>query len=646
MTIKECIDGVDNIKPNQYSIRDKVLWLSFIDEIIINDMLKTHEGYDGRYDDFVGYSEDKLSMPLIVPSPYDRLYTAYLKMKIDGENGETARYNNSAAMFNTYMMEYRKYYNKTHMPLNKGHKNKTIPPKPFKDGLTEAEFENLKKELYYLLSDDFAEMTSNDKLYAIVTNYMNTNAAMLKGKDGLNGVDGKNGYTPRKGVDYFTDEDIAGLNIPSVDQTYSPGSENAQSGKAVAEAVSDKQDSLVSGTNIKTINNQSILGSGNITIEGGSDVEVDQIYNPESENAQSGKAVAEAVATEQNRADNTFANALKGSKSGSAILIDDVSPVTHEMGVKIRGKNLIPYPYFNTTITNNGITFTDNGDGTITANGTATDTAFFVLNPKLTLPKDTYCVSDSLNRDDAYVRFDFYKGSFTIDETTASCEIRINNGATLNNVLFKPQLEPGTTSTSYTPYVPDLTAVKVSRCGKNLFDKSIPYGDYTFSGRGYNYLSIYVGSGSNVTVSLKQKRDIGLGGYFFCVAYKANTNIFPLDSHMKWLYYSTNTAFCQKSVTMISEDGYVSLFMNPSAYDSFKDEIMVEIGSNATEYESYIEPQIISLNTDGTVEGVTSLYPNTTLLTDTEGVIIECEYNKDINKAFAALEAAIATNNS
>ena len=30
-----------------------------------------------------------------------------------------------------------------------------------------------------------------------------------------------------------------------------------------------KQDSLVSGTNIKTINNTSILGSGNISISGG-----------------------------------------------------------------------------------------------------------------------------------------------------------------------------------------------------------------------------------------------------------------------------------------------------------------------------------------------------------------------------------------
>lgn len=36
------------------------------------------------------------------------------------------------------------------------------------------------------------------------------------------------------------------------------------------QSLSSKQDVLVSGTNIKTINNQSILGSGNITISGGS----------------------------------------------------------------------------------------------------------------------------------------------------------------------------------------------------------------------------------------------------------------------------------------------------------------------------------------------------------------------------------------
>lgn len=38
---------------------------------------------------------------------------------------------------------------------------------------------------------------------------------------------------------------------------------------------SGKQDALVSGTNIKTINNQSLLGSGNITISGGGGVTPD-----------------------------------------------------------------------------------------------------------------------------------------------------------------------------------------------------------------------------------------------------------------------------------------------------------------------------------------------------------------------------------
>ena len=43
----------------------------------------------------------------------------------------------------------------------------------------------------------------------------------------------------------------------------------------VTSLVSGKQDTLVSGTNIKTVNNNSLLGSGNITIEGGgTDVDI------------------------------------------------------------------------------------------------------------------------------------------------------------------------------------------------------------------------------------------------------------------------------------------------------------------------------------------------------------------------------------
>ena len=44
---------------------------------------------------------------------------------------------------------------------------------------------------------------------------------------------------------------------------------------------------------------------------------------------------------------------------------------------------------------------------------------------------------------------------------------------------------------------------------------------------------------------------------------------------------------------------------------------------------------------DGTVNGVTSLYPCTKLSTDMKDIVIECAYNRDINKAFEELQRAI-----
>ena len=42
----------------------------------------------------------------------------------------------------------------------------------------------------------------------------------------------------------------------------------------IIDAINDKQENLVSGTNIKTINTQSLLGSGNISISGGTPTDV------------------------------------------------------------------------------------------------------------------------------------------------------------------------------------------------------------------------------------------------------------------------------------------------------------------------------------------------------------------------------------
>ena len=64
---------------------------------------------------------------------------------------------------------------------------------------------------------------------------------------------------------------INGENVatePYVDAALS-GKADTSAVTAVQQSLSGKQDTLVSGTNIKTINNESILGSGNITISGG-----------------------------------------------------------------------------------------------------------------------------------------------------------------------------------------------------------------------------------------------------------------------------------------------------------------------------------------------------------------------------------------
>jgi len=149
--------------------------------------------------------------------------------------------------------------------------------------------------------------------------------------------------------------------------------------------------------------------------------------------------------------------------------------------------NILSYPYGDTTNTNNGITWTDNGDGTITANGTATARTYFNLTQTwyewngLTegvtyylsgCPDggsiDTYDISI---QDSTYINMskDYGTGtSYTADSNPVGVFITIREGVTVENLTFKPMLslEP---IEGYEPYgykIPITTS-------KNLF-KTIP----------------------------------------------------------------------------------------------------------------------------------------------------------------------------
>ena len=93
-------------------------------------------------------------------------------------------------------------------------------------------------------------------------------------------------------------QDVLGLgNIEisgggTVDSELSETSENPVQNKVITTALNGKQDSLVSGTTIKTINGNSILGEGNIEITGGT---VDTTMSDTSENAVQNKVIKSYV---------------------------------------------------------------------------------------------------------------------------------------------------------------------------------------------------------------------------------------------------------------------------------------------------------------------------------------------------------------
>ena len=429
----------------------------------------------------------------------------------------------------------------------------------------------------------------------------------VQGIQGLKGDKGEDGYTPQKGVDYFTPEDIVGLNIPSVDQT----------------------------------------------------------YTPDSENVQSGKAVAEAIAIEQKRADNTFSNSLKGSKSGESLLIDDISPVEHTMDIKIHGKNLF----------NKEMDFTDDN---FVPGSVYYYTYFIQLLPNTKYYVKTfnplapsYCgytiINSSMNVASSINTAVLVSGNWSAAEndwhiervitTDNSGKLYIGNNQSLTSLQravqeANIQIELGDIATEYTQYVPDLTAVKVSRCGKNILE--YPYVETTLTRNGITFTDN--GDGT-ITANGTATADTNFR--------LQDTVVYP-DNYNPFKYLIGKVVGINGSPNGSSKDTYAIQSIQTGSYGNtafpifnskyYRFAIFIKSGITVSnlafkpmiylsgvtnyDYEPYVETEYTP-TADGTVNGVTSLYPNTTLMTDTDGVIIDCEYNKDINKAFAELQQAI-----
>ena len=319
----------------------------------------------------------------------------------------------------------------------------------------------------------------------------------LKGETGPSGAQGDKGDPPVKGTDYWTEEDKA----------------------EIVEEVEEYADKKIEA------NTQAIA------------------KNKE----EADKALAEA----KEASAINFSNALKGTASGEVVRVDDVSPVSHNVSVKVRSSNILDYTKFRQSQTISGITYTCSDDA-ITIDGTATDTIYiFVWSPNIILGKE----SDSFEMSMEHIGGTVNNGSVTVT---------FNVGDTVDGAVIpwrsmsSQTLQGGVKALPYTPsYL------------RNLY--------------------IYLPAGTSVSnYSFKLKLAKG----------SAVTAYTPYINDLRGV-----------AVTVSSDQD--------------------------------VEGEVYISNAEGVIEGIKSKSLNMTLATDTEGVVIDLEYNKDINKALLELTNAI-----
>lgn len=170
--------------------------------------------------------------------------------------------------------------------------------------------------------------------------------------------------------------------------------------------------------------------------------------------------------------------------AGGENIADGVqTPVKKITGKTVKTTNLIPYPYADKTKTINGITFTVNTDGTITVNGTATKETYFVIG-KTTLEGDSINAIGVLSATNG--KYTLSNGNnisgvgLFYNSNNKTLALTVVQGATVNNLVFKPMLNYGSSALPYMPYFSGLKNAffkKIVSTGRNLL--SFPYLDGT-----------------------------------------------------------------------------------------------------------------------------------------------------------------------
>lgn len=360
-------------------------------------------------------------------------------------------------------------------------------------------------------------------------------------------------------------------------------------------------------------------------------IDVDDKFSSKSENPVQNKIISANVAS-----------AIKCTASGEAVRLDDVSPLEHEIGVKLSGVTLIPL-YTDDSILNS---LKSEGDFVVSA---------------VEQTGDTYRISFG---GEYYVKFTDTFGN--------------GNKVQVGDVIYNDSSGDNTGNGWLKQKITDYSNVTLTKYGKNFIDiKNPSYKlnaiyevdsggvatltrgnlatgvSQTYASRAYwnfgNY-DDFVGKTFVISLEVVEKSvasndllrvfadfntqtEANISTIGFSTVGKKTLSFTVPENTGGWkkigLYF-----YCQSLGTTTVTGEYIK----------FKD-LQMEVGNTPTEYEEYKEPITYTPKADGTVKGIVGNGECITLMTDTEGVTIEAEYNADtkkyIDKKFAELAATI-----
>ena len=368
-------------------------------------------------------------------------------------------------------------------------------------------------------------------------------------------------------------------------------------------------------------------------------------------------------------------NALKGTAKGEIVRVDDVSTVEHTAKVKVTSKNILNADNIESLSAGN-ITI-DGGTVKIPAAtsvyGIRMDASILELNEVY-----TFSITDITDHESTWGwRLAYQDGTFSsisynntmtllIQKPIKAIQFYLGMPYTGNQDVYITdiQIEKGTTATEYTPYV-DPTTATVTRCGKNLlgfsqsFTKSIggitvEYDNETqtftfngtYSGEQTILLDAYmdvkpkIATGSITTTTVEKISGSISNEDSYNVFYLSCSDS-PGGTRTNW--YALKLPTEKNTSTSVAKNDYLNsvwfYIARDVTFTDYKIRIQFEVCDISTQYEPY-NSQTYTLDADGTLD-IAYASPTMTVFTDTTGVNIDLEYNKDINKAFAQLQNAI-----